>query len=216
MSVIKFLLDLFFPISCLGCKRAGEWICGSCREKIIIYRDGQNKIENLKFIELILVAADYNQPLLQKVLHHYKYNFIFGLSDFLGDILINSISCSQLATARIDLVLPVPLFKKRELWRGFNQATLIAKKVADQYHWPIEKNILIRRYPNLSQVGLSASERRENVSKVFWVNNPESIKNKSILLVDDVVTTGATMESCAKVLKKSGAGKIYGLVVAKG
>ncbi|MCL5794915.1 MAG: ComF family protein, partial [Patescibacteria group bacterium] len=203
MSFIKFLLDLLFPINCLGCKRSSEWLCSSCREKIIIYRDGQNKIESLRFIELILVAADYNQPLLQKVLHQYKYNFIFGLSDFLGGILADAISYSQLATTKIDLVLPVPLFKKRELWRGFNQATLIAEKVAARYHWPIERGILIRKYANSSQVGLSATGRRKNVLNVFQVKSLELIKNKNILLVDDVVTTGATMESCARVLKKS-------------
>lgn len=114
------------------------------------------------------------------------------------------------------VLIPVPLDKKRLRWRGFNQAEELAKGISKFLNIEILNNILIKTKETLPQVELSDEERKENIKGAFACQNQEKIKGRKILLVDDIYTTGSTMEECARVLKKAGAKEIIGIVVARG
>ncbi len=209
MKLKNFLLDLLFPIQCLGCNKPGEWLCQNCLEKI--------KINSFaKFLkEDIWVATDYNQALIKKILYSYKYNFVTNLGEKLGDLLVAFLKAGS-KDLNFDLVIPVPLAKKRIIWRGFNQAEPLARKISQEFGWRVGADLIKRIHYTHPQVGLSAEERKINVKGIFKLTDQRLVKGKKILLIDDVLTTGATIGECVKVLKQAGAKKVLGLVVAKG
>ena len=215
----NFFLDLLFPIQCLGCNKEGEWLCRNCFESIKINSVFSSYCLKKVSPDLVkvLIAADYKQPLLQKILRSYKYNFIQGLSESLSSLLIKFID--QIKAERnlnFDIVIPVPLAKKRIIWRGFNQSESLATNISQKFNWTLNSKLLIRRYHVAPQVGSSAKKRKHNIKGIFKVTDSQILKDKKILLIDDVVTTGATLSECAKVLMQSGAAEVWGLVIAKG
>ena len=112
-------------------------------------------------------------------------------------------------------LIPVPLFKRKLKKRGFNQAEEIAKELSRVLKIPLISDNLIKTKETPPQVNLSEKEREENLKNAFFCKNPALIKQKKIFLIDDVYTTGSTMEECAKTLKQSGAKEIWGIVVAR-
>jgi len=114
-----------------------------------------------------------------------------------------------------DLIIPVPLHWKKEFIRGFNQSALIGNYISRKLNKKMVQNVLVKSKNTVSQTELSAEERKENVKGSFKVKNCDIIKNKIILLIDDVYTTGATLEECKKILLKRGAKKVIILTVAK-
>jgi len=171
-------------------------------------------------IEALGAVASYNNNILKEVIHHFKYKKIKNLAQPLSLLTIqfleNSFYFSQLPKNNL-LIIPLPLHLRKEKQRGFNQSELIAKKVADYFHFPIRSDILLRVINNLAQVTMkNVNDRKCNIQGVFQVKNGDNLKHKTIILIDDVYTTGATMEEAAKVLKLNGAKKVIGLVLAKG
>ena len=114
------------------------------------------------------------------------------------------------------ILIPVPLDKKRLKWRGFNQAEEVGKELYKFFNIPLISDCLIKIKQNLPQIELSGKQREENTKGVFSVKTKELINGKKIVLVDDIYTTGSTMEECAKVLKTVGAKEVLGIVVARG
>jgi ComF family protein len=114
-----------------------------------------------------------------------------------------------------ELIIPVPLHRKRLRQRGFNQAVLIAGVFAKAWHLPLSRNNLCRIRWTEPQIHLSFNDRAHNVRGAFAVNNPSQIKGRRLVLVDDVYTTGSTVAECAKVLKKAGAGEVYVATIAR-
>ena len=114
----------------------------------------------------------------------------------------------------IDAVVPVPLHKERERERGFNQAELLAGVVANRFHRPVLRKALARTRRTSPQAG-KPRERTRNVRGAFAVGNPETVKDRTLLLVDDVFTTGATVNECAKVLMKAGAQGVFVYTLAR-
>jgi ComF family protein len=115
----------------------------------------------------------------------------------------------------LNLIIPVPLHRSRLRQRGFNQAVLIGRELSRHLALPMAPDALIRTRATEPQIELSAAERRVNVRGAFSVKCPESIAGKRILLLDDVMTTGSTMDECSKELKKEGAAKIIALTIAR-
>lgn len=184
-------MDILFPIKCLGCKKEGQWLCDDCLSSIDEY--------------------SYLNPLLKKAIHTFKYNFVKDLAKPLGKLLIRKLG----GAASPDLIIPVPLHKRKLRWRGFNQAELLAQEVAAYYNLPLLNNVLIKTKRTKPQVELTEEQRKENIKGVFQCSRPELIKNKKILLIDDVATTGSTLSECARVLKEAGAKEVRKLFLAK-
>ena len=231
----EITLNILFPISCLSCKKDDEWICDECLNKIPLKKEQvcpicQKKITpdgrvcfscNKKFqIDGVFIASNYNNNLISRSVHYYKYRFIQDLSTPLGKILRKAILSSGLSVP--DIIIPVPLHKKRLRWRGFNQAELLANYLSQNltlgFEIPIASDIILRKKYTPPQMKIkNICQRKENIQNAFAinVNKKFSIKNKRILLVDDIAATGATLFECAKTLKKSGAKEVFGIVIAR-
>lgn len=154
--------------------------------------------------------AEFEGPLREGI-HSLKYHQNIGLGDFFGPYLISVVENRQWNP---DLVVPVPISKSRRKTRGYNQSELLSRPLAQYFHLPHPNDALIRLKDTESQIHLSAEERFNNMDDAFF-GNPAKLKGKTILVIDDIITTGATMNQCAKALVKAGAEKVYGLSVAK-
>lgn len=149
-------------------------------------------------------------------LRRFKYHAGLWLLDDLVDWLVALWRVCP-ATARIaDCVLPVPLYPRRRKERGFNQSALLAQRLARRIGIPFQGRLLRRWKPTATQTHLTAVQRLHNVSGVFSVSWPCAVRGRKILLVDDVMTTGATVSECARALKGAGADSVMVLTVARG
>jgi len=221
------LIDLLFPKTCLGCGRPETWLCSACREKIIVefsfYCPGCQKPRgelgvcpncSASYLNGVYLIAPYADKLINRALKAIKYDLAKDLTvEVLGQYLAKYFSHFQLAGDF--LLAPIPLHRRRFLQRGFNQARLIADLIGQMKNLPITDDLLVRVKYNQPQAQLKHQARLENVSGIFRVNN-FGLLNKKILLIDDVYTTGATMQEAAKVLKIAGATQVYGLAMARG
>jgi len=229
----SFLLDLIFPKECLGCKKEGSYLCDSCKEKIEINQDFycvycQNKsslngicsdCQSSIALDSIFVAANYNNKILADLIQSFKYKYVEELGQVLTDLLIKYLAINSVFQ-KFDInkdntiIAVVPLHKKRLLSRGFNQSEIIAHNLSVNYNIQVI-NILKRTVNTASQMKLSRQERLINLKNAFCLDSKVNLnKNKKIILIDDVITTGSTLNECAKVLKQAGFNKIYGLVIA--
>jgi ComF family protein len=141
-----------------------------------------------------------NDGLLQHLLHGLKYAGKKEIGIYLGTQFgIDLAACPW--SAEIDAIIPVPLAPKKEAARGYNQSTLIATGLSRQLRVPVHSNVLLRTRNTESQTSKSRSERLENMKDAFLVQNTHLLENKHVLIIDDVLTTGATIEACAIALK---------------
>jgi len=148
---------------------------------------------------------------IRRALHTLKYRRNVALGDALAQYLVEYVNVLDWS---VDLVVPVPLGRRRMNERGYNQVGLVASPLAALQGWRYSPQVLARVRETRSQVGLSAAERRENVSGAFCANAALA-SEKTILLMDDVATTGATLVSCAEALLKAGAQTVYALTLAR-
>ncbi len=165
------------------------------------------------FYEAAWAPYRYEGAIL-KAIHRLKYGSKGFLADALGPLL------ARFTEKRFDrsgpvLIMPVPLHPKRIRERGFNQSLLLARHVARRLQLDLDFLSLRRVRYTPPQTGLAKKERQKNVRKAFQLKHQEAVKGKTILLVDDVVTTGNTLNECARVLKKGGAVKVFGVSLAR-
>jgi len=215
MSISKIILEIFFPKICLNCQREGDWLCQDCLATLEIL-DLHQKYPSKNLNDLYF-GLPYQKSLIKKLIQKFKYSpFIKELSQVLASIVINHFQLlDNVENFSEYILIPVPLEKKKLRWRGFNQAEEIAKELTKFFKRPLLSDCLIKVKETQAQIDLSKKERRENIRGVFLVKNAERIKGRKILLIDDVYTTGSTMEECARVLKEAGAKEIVGIVVAR-
>ncbi len=222
-------LDLLFPRRCLGCGVEGNYLCLPCQEKIrfppqrcvvcgkpsFLGRVHQECRRKKIFLKGLLVAADYQNQSIQNLIWNFKYNSVSPLGEILATLLTDFfISLDLLDFFATSAVIPVPLHKRRLRERGFNQAQVLAQKFA--HKTGLEFLEVLRKEKNTKdQIELSREERLRNVQDSFASLPHPSLGERKIILVDDVATTGATLNECAKVLRGQGAGEIWGLVVAR-
>ena len=233
LKIRDFIFSLIFPTTCLNCGQEGSWLCSNCNAqlKFLPFQSCFGcKIRNTGefcpicqpnyYLEGILIAGNYDDKLLNNLIKQLKYNFTKDVAKILGDYLVNFLQQNNPPILKIQnissiSIIPVPLHSRRERWRGFNQAEEIASVVASRLQLPLVKNTLIRIKHRQAQAKLNEAERQENVKACFsW--RGDNLQQKNILLIDDVATTGATLNECAKILKQNGASQVWGLVAAKG
>ncbi len=116
---------------------------------------------------------------------------------------------------KVDLIVPVPLHPKRLRWRGFNQSVLLGRELSRAFDLPLDPFVLKRKVETPPQTQLSEEERHKNVRGAFLMNPEKSIENRSVLLLDDVYTSGATVNECSRCLKRAGANEVYVLTLAR-
>lgn len=208
------ILNLIFPKKCIGCQKEGVWFCENCISKVALCEMPLLRFADSKLDGLISIAY-FKEP-LKEAIHAFKYDGIRELVCPLSKLAIKHLEDDRLKFIKSFILIPIPLYKDKELERGFNQAALLTEEIAKKLNLKILKDGLVKTKKTKAQMELKGKERRENVKGTFaFIGDKKEIRNKKILLVDDVITTGSTLNEAAKVLKRAGAKVVWGLVVAK-
>lgn len=217
LKFLFFLKSLFFPKECLDCGKLGEFICSDCLKKIPIRPSKPpEKIRYQDYLDQVHVASFYANNILARLIDLYKFHYQENLGKILSQIAIDYLKKNQLTTTLSDFILiPLPLHRRRYLERGFNQSQIIAQNIKQYLNTPLIDDSLIRTKYTKHQTKLNMNKRLKNISGVFSITNKQKIIGKKILLIDDVVTTGASLNEAAKILRQNGAIKVIGLVLAK-
>lgn len=239
-QIIGYCLDMLFPVRCINClvfsdENKHQYLCGSCLKSINIKKNmecigckikspfGKTCIECRDSISIdnLLIVSDYNNLLLEKMLKLFKYRFITEVADSLKPLIKQYIFYLN-KDRRLNIIednpiiIPIPLHPRRLNWRGFNQAEILAKILSDIIQIDNIK-LLIRTKFSRPQVEIGEREARlNNTRDQFKLISPDKIKNRTIILIDDICTTGATLNEAARILKNNGAKKVIGFVIARG
>jgi len=233
-KVIERVEDFFFPPLCVICdatRTNSPWFCPDCLQFILENNHLRDRCprcsQNRKFrtcacelvweypFESIYSFIDYNEK-VQKIMHHIKYFNKKGLAFYMGALLSENTPDSVFNNS--DLVIPVPLHWSRKFKRGYNQAEWFARGIVSrQKHLRLFPSALVRKKRTKTQVKLHKEDRARNVKSVFTVpfTAADNIKGRSILLIDDVITTGATTASCANALLSAGCKSVRVLSLAR-
>ncbi len=234
-NIKKKIIDTLFPQFCLGCGKEGFLICQDCLSTIEIlefrfcpFCEKPNRVFDKlvclkhqgKNLDGLFCAVQYNNALVKKLIHKFKYEpFLKNLKEPLAFLIISHFLLSEneniFGKPNESFFIPIPLSKRKQKSRGFNQSEEIAKILSDFFKVPLLVGNLKKIKNTSPQIELSKEKRQENVKNVFELKNPEQVRNKTIFLIDDVFTTGATMEECASVLKQAGANQVLGIAVAR-
>jgi ComF family protein len=242
--ISNFLLDILFPKNCLGCNAENYYICPDCLKQIALNdypscylcakrSPGHATCPDCRYkthLDGIIVANKWENELFKKLIYEYKYRFVKEIGKELSKTLINYLNNKESTLINIDkyksfssvpqndiIFTFVPLHPRREYWRGFNQSAFLAKELNNYFNWPMV-NLLKRIKNTLPQAEIKKqSARTQNIANAFkLIDENLSLKNKIIIIVDDVCTTGATLEQCAKTIKSLQPKEIWGLVLARG
>ena len=209
LDFLDIFLNLIFPSKCVICNKIGDILCENCFSKIKHFP--QQKINPPQNIDLMIVCGYYD-GILKTLIRKFKFSKKKSLSPYLFNFIKKCIENKSYFSS-IDLITSVPLHKNRLKERGFNQSELIAKELSNFLNIPYDGNILERVKETSFMYNLSKSERKKNVKGVFSVSR--NLNGLNILIIDDILTTGATLSEIASEIKKNGANSVYALVVAK-
>lgn len=216
INLIEILLNYIYPNVCGFCDEITEKsICENCRNKLERYKKEQILYTFNKNFDELIYLYEY-KSLVRERLIKYKFNEKAYIYKAFAESILNSEKiCKKISTC--DIILPVPIHRKRMLERGYNQSYLIAKEISKWNGIKIENKILLKDKNNKPQSVLSGIERKNNIKNVYKINknSNDKINNKKILLLDDIYTTGATVNECSRVLKMAGVKEIVVLVIAK-
>ncbi len=228
MKTVKYLTNLVFPPKCIFCNKlietkSGVEICEPCFELIPFIDgaeimpfavDGKFMDKKLNFCDGIICICSYS-GIIRKAVIKYKFNNRPGFSRVFAMLISDKLK-KMTACQKFDIIISVPLYKQRENARGYNQSLLISKILSRELGLPEKSKVLSRIRSTSTQSLLKREDRRSNVSDAFKVNDPNEIYNKAILLIDDIMTTGITLNECSKVLKEAGARSVVAAVIASG
>jgi len=214
--MLTAILDILFPRQCLFCKREGNYCCTDCLSLVSIANHPSPLGKNSQLSGLFC-AASFQDRFVQRLIHQFKYQpFLRDLAQPLAFLIVSHFALLNNTISPPNAIIPIPLHKRRLKWRGYNHAEKLADQLGYAFSVPVDANLLVKRKPTLPQMKLNREQRLKNVEGVFEVTHKENVQGKTILLVDDVYTTGATLEECARVLTQAGAQAVYGAVVARG
>ena len=233
--MLNSIMNFILPKVCIICKKfisdKNIPLCNECFKKIkfinsnycvkcgiVLNYGGEHCYECLKsnrkkFYEYLRSVCVYD-GVIKDIIHLFKYSNKEYLYTFLGDLMVEYIKKEQ-NFLNVDLIVPVPLHWYKKFQRSYNQSDLLTKYIAKKLNMKFELNNLYRKKFTKSQTKLNREKRIKNVRGVFDIKNPDEFDKRKILLIDDVTTTGATLNECAWILKKAGASKIYGLTLAR-
>jgi ComF family protein len=219
------VLDFLLPPRCGGCRAVGSWLCARCRGKIRrleeplcrrcgieleIARRECGCRSRLKSLTRLRSAVAYEGP-AEAAIQRFKYEGWRRLAGPLAQLVAERLAVEGLAAG---LVVAVPLHAERRRQRGFNQAELLASELRRRLRLPAPVGELVRTRPTPPQVGRDRLRRFENVQGAFAWRGP-GMNGDSVLLIDDVATTGATLDACARALREGGAGPVTGVSIAR-
>ncbi len=219
LAGLKFLEKTVSPSFCINCHKETpeeppslRWLCLSCHKFL---NPRWTRTSFYPEIPQAYHLFDYQRDkLAQKLIQALKYNLVKEISASLGVALEKErLNISRL---NFDYIIPVPLHWRRLRERGFNQSSLIAQKISEISHKEVKEDILIRKIGRRHQAEIKKrAEREKNIQNIFSCAKPEIVRDRTVLLIDDVATTGATLKECARVLKSSGVARTIALTLAQ-
>jgi ComF family protein len=219
-------LDLLFPKWCVGCSKEGEFICRSCRERLVRVRPPLcprcGKPESTGTlcpgclnwqVTIDGIRSPFQfEGIIREAILQLKYRNLRALSETLAELLDDYLSANPLPS---EVLVPVPIHQKRLRKRGYNQSSLLAQKLGKLVNLPVVDDSLSRQRHALPQTQTkTVAERRNNVAGAFTCRD-QRLRGRQILLIDDVATSGATLNACAIALKAAGATSVWGLTLAR-
>ncbi len=229
-NLYDYLVDTIFPVECIYCEKDGVWICNNCYSqlkfkfhtkclrcrKYSVLSGLCSRCQKESYLDGLYIAGDYHQEKIKKAIKLLKYRCLRDLGSYLGNFLSSFVKYLDediLDQKAQTVVIPIPLHKKRQAWRGFNQVELIAFQLAQNLELPLNKGLLRLKHKK-PQTKIKKSLRKNNIVGCFAWQGGNEIKNKNIILIDDVATTGSTLNEAAQVLKKQEVRAVTGLAVA--
>ena len=229
-SALAFLLDTFLPPCCPVCGRVGvKTLCAACRPQLPAVPSPRCPICGLPFApgsgpdhrceDCLRQRFSFDQAVsalcyggaVPALVHRFKYRRDFTVLPLFASLLRKA--APRHWREEVDVVVPGPLHPLRLRERSYNQALLLAPRAFPRL--PLDPFVLRRRRPTPPQVGSSALERRRALRRAFAVKRPERVRGKTVLLVDDVLTTGSTVDECARTLRQAGAERVFVLTLAR-
>lgn len=220
------VLDLIFPITCLECGKNGKYVCEECLLKVrkaktlclYCYRFSQSGETHLKCkkkesIDYTFSVWEYG-GIVRKAILKIKYNFAYKIAEELAEKLVERLKKEIAILPNNAILTPVPLYRQRTNWRGFNQSEVMGKIVADKMGWKNKQNLLKRIRKTIPQAELKGKERTQNIIGAFSLTAENLESDGTYILFDDVLTTGSTLKEACKVLKQKGAKTVFGLTIA--
>ena len=214
---VNYFFDFFLPRFCPGCNKKllpnENPVCIECLSSILVADEIRLEDEYDRNFSSSKIIKDFysrfvfeTDKTLQSVIHALKYQKKFKLGMYLGEILSEGIKTRNW---QIDLIVPVPIHPLKKVERGYNQSDYIVKGLSKSLNIPYSTRLIKRTRHTESQTKLKMKARAQNVADAFDVRNPKKINRKNILLVDDIITTGATIQECGRALVKGGAKTVY-------
>ena len=224
MNFLTDISDFFLPRFCPSCKNkltsTEVVVCNSClsnikhadneRTEIEFSRKFKNEKIIKGFTSLFVFEKDKE---LQDIIHDLKYNGKFSIGIFLGKLLAASVD-NKVQEWKIDLIVPIPLHHLKRAERGYNQSDFIARGMNNILHVPVKSRLIKRTRFTETQTNLNLLERKENMQGAFALRRNKLLQNKNVLIIDDVITTGATTSECGRTLLEGGAANVYAASVA--
>lgn len=214
MTIITRFLDLLFPPKCVICRslleRNTKNICPKCKKELPYTKNGGILKGNFF---TACVSPLYYEEKVRDALLRYKFNRMTGYSDYFGEQIAKC--AEEYIECHVDIITWVPLSRRRLRKRGYDQAELLARKVSEQLDVPCMPLLKkVRHTKPQSRTG-NMARRRSNISGAYVVINHESVNGKTVLLVDDIVTTGSTFSECSRMLGMAGAKRVYCAAAAR-
>lgn len=213
--LINFILDLILPTHCIRCRARGPELCIECSNSLP-YPEKEDRGN-------IFASFQYHDPIIKKLLHSLKYYKKKNIGIILGQYMYNRLieEISELRTFSLGteiVLIPVPITNKRYKERGYNQAEIIALGLIESNNekiFKLEKDVIFKIKDTLPQARINNRNKRlKNIVDCFAIKNRHKIKNKTVIVVDDITTTGGTINEVIKILKNSGCKKVVGFAVA--
>ena len=210
------ILDIIYPPSCGICGKLGDFLCNKCKIKLqkqLVCETIDFSLDSEKYFDKYTYLYKYD-GIIRKLILQYKFND----KSYLYKMFLENIKNNEkmyLFLKKYDIIMPVPISNKRMKERGYNQSSLLAKEMAKLLSIEYKENCLIKTKNIVPQSTLKKEDRQLNVQDVYSIKNIEYIKNKNVLLVDDIFTTGSTVNECSKILKNNGTLEIGIFTLAK-
>lgn len=232
--MLKKLINIFYPMTCPICGKAlsgKRKVCRQCEKTVEIIREpkcqkcgkallGKEKIycgdcnEKIRSFDRGVAVFEHNGEIRESI-YRFKYDNARVYAQYYADEAVK-IYGKLLREWNIDAIVPVPIYKERELKRGYNQALVFAKEVARLTNISLESRLIIRTKNTVPQKELTENMRHLNLKDAFAVDKDRMKGIRNILLVDDIFTTGSTVDACSAILKKAGAKRVYVLCISAG
>jgi len=226
----KTFVDMLFPLSCLLCGREDVWLCPDCQRQLARYDATRcpNCTAGVKphafcpacsreaQLDALCILYSYDDPTVEELVQTLKYRYATSLSSVFTDLF--SLRKTELSSfiGKESVIVPIPLHSKRERERGFNQSAILAKSIASCLNARYDQGILKRTRYTEPQAQLNKEGRKQNMRDAFICVDSLAVSNKNVILIDDVATTGTTLESAASALRKCGVRSVRGLAFARG